>query len=108
MTRRVLFIRSRNQWRSPTAEQVFSSWEAIEVASAASRMRESMIAQGQRTEPTAIAPHSYSTEVTPSFQNSEGLREESSVPPAVVPKRPWVMHSPAALLPVQEAEGLHL
>jgi predicted protein tyrosine phosphatase len=32
--KRVLFICSRNQWRSPTAEQVFSSWEGIEVASA--------------------------------------------------------------------------
>ena len=37
MTRRVLFICSRNQWRSPTAEQVFSSWEGIEVASAGIR-----------------------------------------------------------------------
>jgi len=30
----VLFICSRNQLRSPTAEQVFSSWPGIEVASA--------------------------------------------------------------------------
>lgn len=32
--RRVLFICSRNQLRSPTAEQVFSTWPGIEVASA--------------------------------------------------------------------------
>jgi predicted protein tyrosine phosphatase len=32
--RRVLFICSRNQLRSPTAEQVFSAWPGIEVASA--------------------------------------------------------------------------
>jgi predicted protein tyrosine phosphatase len=32
--KRVLFICSRNQWRSPTAEQVFAGWEEIEVASA--------------------------------------------------------------------------
>jgi predicted protein tyrosine phosphatase len=32
--RRVLFICSRNQLRSPTAEQVFSDWPGIEVASA--------------------------------------------------------------------------
>lgn len=32
--RRVLFICSRNQLRSPTAEQVFSKWPGIEVASA--------------------------------------------------------------------------
>ena len=32
--RRVLFICSRNQLRSPTAEQVFSRWPGIEVASA--------------------------------------------------------------------------
>jgi predicted protein tyrosine phosphatase len=32
--RRVLFVCSRNQLRSPTAEQVFSSWPGIEVASA--------------------------------------------------------------------------
>ena len=31
---RVLFICSRNRLRSPTAEQIFSSWEGIEVASA--------------------------------------------------------------------------
>jgi len=30
----ILFICSRNRLRSPTAEQVFSSWEGIEVASA--------------------------------------------------------------------------
>ena len=30
----MLFICSRNQLRSPTAEQVFSSWPGIEVASA--------------------------------------------------------------------------
>jgi len=34
MTRRVLFICSRNQLRSPTAEQVFSTWPGVEVASA--------------------------------------------------------------------------
>jgi predicted protein tyrosine phosphatase len=33
-TRRVLFVCSRNQLRSPTAEQVFSDWPGIEVASA--------------------------------------------------------------------------
>ena len=32
--RHVLFICSRNQLRSPTAEQVFSKWAGIEVASA--------------------------------------------------------------------------
>lgn len=32
--RRVLFVCSRNQLRSPTAEQVFSTWDGIEVASA--------------------------------------------------------------------------
>jgi predicted protein tyrosine phosphatase len=32
--RHVLFVCSRNQLRSPTAEQVFSSWPGIEVASA--------------------------------------------------------------------------
>jgi predicted protein tyrosine phosphatase len=32
--RHVLFICSRNQLRSPTAEQVFSGWSGIEVASA--------------------------------------------------------------------------
>jgi predicted protein tyrosine phosphatase len=32
--RHVLFICSRNQLRSPTAEQVFSNWAGIEVASA--------------------------------------------------------------------------
>jgi predicted protein tyrosine phosphatase len=32
--RRVLFICSRNQLRSPTAEQVFSGWPGIEAASA--------------------------------------------------------------------------
>ena len=31
---RVLFICSQNRLRSPTAEQVFASWEGIEVASA--------------------------------------------------------------------------
>ena len=30
----ILFICGRNRLRSPTAEQVFSSWEGIEVASA--------------------------------------------------------------------------
>jgi predicted protein tyrosine phosphatase len=30
----VLFICSRNQWRSPTAEQVFSTWPGIAVTSA--------------------------------------------------------------------------
>ena len=30
----VLFICSKNRWRSPTAEQVFSSWAGIEVLSA--------------------------------------------------------------------------
>ena len=34
MVRRVLFICSRNQLRSPTAEQVFSNCPGIEVASA--------------------------------------------------------------------------
>jgi len=32
--RRVLFICSRNQWRSPTAEKVFSAWQGLEVMSA--------------------------------------------------------------------------
>jgi predicted protein tyrosine phosphatase len=32
--KRVLFICSQNRLRSPTAEQVFASWEGIEVASA--------------------------------------------------------------------------
>jgi predicted protein tyrosine phosphatase len=32
--RHVLFVCSRNQLRSPTAEQVFSSWPGIKVASA--------------------------------------------------------------------------
>jgi predicted protein tyrosine phosphatase len=32
--RHVLFICSRNQLRSPTAEKVFSNWPGIEVASA--------------------------------------------------------------------------
>lgn len=32
--RHVLFVCSRNQLRSPTAEQVFSKWPGIEVASA--------------------------------------------------------------------------
>ena len=32
--KRVLFICSQNRLRSPTAEQVFASWERIEVASA--------------------------------------------------------------------------
>jgi predicted protein tyrosine phosphatase len=31
---RVLFICSQNRLRSPTAEQVFASWEGIQVASA--------------------------------------------------------------------------
>jgi predicted protein tyrosine phosphatase len=34
MVRHVLFVCSRNQLRSPTAEQVFSAWPGIEVASA--------------------------------------------------------------------------
>jgi predicted protein tyrosine phosphatase len=34
VVRHVLFICSRNQLRSPTAEQVFSPWPGIEVASA--------------------------------------------------------------------------
>jgi predicted protein tyrosine phosphatase len=33
-SKRVLFICSRNQWRSPTAEQVFSKWRGLEVMSA--------------------------------------------------------------------------
>jgi predicted protein tyrosine phosphatase len=33
-TRHVLFVCSRNQLRSPTAENVFSAWPGIEVASA--------------------------------------------------------------------------
>ena len=32
--KRVLFVCSQNRLRSPTAEQVFASWEGIEVASA--------------------------------------------------------------------------
>ena len=32
--KRVLFICSQNRLRSPTAEQVFASWEGIETASA--------------------------------------------------------------------------
>jgi predicted protein tyrosine phosphatase len=32
--KRILFICSQNRLRSPTAEQVFASWEGIEVASA--------------------------------------------------------------------------
>lgn len=32
-SRNVLFVCSQNQLRSPTAEQVFSSWPGIEVAS---------------------------------------------------------------------------
>jgi predicted protein tyrosine phosphatase len=32
--RHILFICSRNQLRSPTAEQIFSKWSGIEVASA--------------------------------------------------------------------------
>jgi predicted protein tyrosine phosphatase len=32
--KRVLFICSQNRLRSPTAEQVFASWQGIEVASA--------------------------------------------------------------------------
>jgi predicted protein tyrosine phosphatase len=31
---RVLFVCSRNRWRSPTAEQLFAAWPGIEVASA--------------------------------------------------------------------------
>lgn len=31
---RVLFICSRNCWRSPTAEQVFSDWPGVETSSA--------------------------------------------------------------------------
>ena len=31
---RVLFVCSQNRLRSPTAEQIFASWEGIEVASA--------------------------------------------------------------------------
>ena len=34
MTRNVLFICSQNRLRSPTAEQVFSSWPGIETSSA--------------------------------------------------------------------------
>jgi predicted protein tyrosine phosphatase len=34
MLKRVLFICSQNRLRSPTAEQVFASWDGIEVASA--------------------------------------------------------------------------
>ena len=34
MSLRVLFICSQNRLRSPTAEQVFASWEGIETASA--------------------------------------------------------------------------
>lgn len=30
----VLFVCSKNRWRSPTAEQVFASWAGIEVMSA--------------------------------------------------------------------------
>ena len=33
-TKKVLFICSRNQWRSPTAEKIFSAWPALEVMSA--------------------------------------------------------------------------
>jgi predicted protein tyrosine phosphatase len=32
--KRVLFVCSQNRLRSPTAEQLFASWEGIEVASA--------------------------------------------------------------------------
>lgn len=32
--RRVLFVCSKNQWRSPTAEEVFSDHEGLECASA--------------------------------------------------------------------------
>jgi len=32
--KRVLFVCSQNRLRSPTAEQVFSTWEALEVTSA--------------------------------------------------------------------------
>jgi hypothetical protein len=32
--KKVLFICSRNQWRSPTAEQVFSKWPGLQVMSA--------------------------------------------------------------------------
>ena len=34
MTRRVLFLCSRNRLRSPTAERVFGSWPGLEVDSA--------------------------------------------------------------------------
>ena len=34
MTRKILFVCSRNRLRSPTAEQVFASWPCIETASA--------------------------------------------------------------------------
>jgi predicted protein tyrosine phosphatase len=34
LTRKVLFVCSRNRLRSPTAEQVFSSWPGIETCSA--------------------------------------------------------------------------
>jgi predicted protein tyrosine phosphatase len=33
-SRHVLFICSRNQWRSPTAEKIFSAWQGLEVMSA--------------------------------------------------------------------------
>jgi predicted protein tyrosine phosphatase len=32
--KKVLFICSRNQWRSPTAEKIFSAWQGLEVMSA--------------------------------------------------------------------------
>jgi predicted protein tyrosine phosphatase len=32
--RHVLFICSRNQWRSPTAEKIFAAWQDLEVMSA--------------------------------------------------------------------------
>jgi predicted protein tyrosine phosphatase len=32
--RKVLFICSRNQWRSPTAEKIFSAWHGLDVMSA--------------------------------------------------------------------------
>ncbi len=34
MTVKVLFLCSRNKWRSPTAEQVFSEWTGLECLSA--------------------------------------------------------------------------
>ncbi|MET0547673.1 MAG: low molecular weight protein tyrosine phosphatase family protein [Xanthomonas sp.] len=34
MTRKLLFVCSRNRLRSPTAEQVFATWPGVETASA--------------------------------------------------------------------------